>query len=89
MTWQYADGHNLTLTVENGTVTGMKFTYNYNSVDELNKNINNILVGEIDKQYFDKMTIVDKSVEITIKPDYFKELSLDKIKSLFFKGGII
>ena len=67
----------------------MKFTYNYNSVEELNKNINTILVGEIDKQYFDKMTIIDKTVEITIKPDYFKELSLDKIKELFFKGGVI
>ncbi len=88
MTWQYADGHNLVLTVDNGTITGMKFTYSYNTVEELNKNINNILVGEIDKQYFDTMTIVDKSVEITIKPDYFKELSLDKIKEIFFKGGV-
>ena len=85
MTWKYADGHNLTLTVENGTVTGMKFTYNYSSYDELNKNINNILAGQIDRQYFDKMTIIDKSVEVTIKQDYFKELSLDKIKELFFK----
>ena len=63
----------------------MKFTYNYSSYDELNKNINNILAGQIDRQYFDKMTIIDKSVEVTIKQDYFKELSLDKIKELFFK----
>ena len=85
MTWKYADGHNLTLTLENGTVTGMKFTYNYSSYDELNKNINNILVGQIDKQYFDKMTIIDKTVEVTIKPNYFKELPLTKIKEMFFK----
>ena len=85
MTWQYADGHNLTLTVENGKVTNMKFTYKYNTVNELNKNINNILVGEIDKQYFDKMTIIDKTVEVTIKEDYFNNLSLSKIKELFFK----
>ena len=73
------------LSIKNGTVTGMKFTYNYSSYDELNKNINNILAGQIDRQYFDKMTIIDKSVEVTIKQDYFKELSLDKIKELFFK----
>ena len=83
--WNYPDGHNLTLTIENGIVTGMKFTYNYSSYDELNKNINNILSGQIDRQYFDKMTIIDKTVEVTIKPDYFKELSLTKIKEMFFK----
>ena len=66
----------------------MKFTYTYNTVSELNSNINNILVGEIDKQYFDKMTIIDKSVEVIIKPDFYKELSLDKIKELFFKEGV-
>ena len=87
MTWHYSDGHNLTLTVENGVVKAMKFTYNYNSVEELNKNINNILAGEIDKQYFDKMTIIDKTVEVTIKPDFFNALSLEKIKDLFFTGG--
>ena len=87
MTWNYENGHNLTLTVENGVVKAMKFTYNYNSVDELNKNINNILAGQIDKQYIDTMTIVDKIVEVTIKPDFFNALSLDKIKDLFFTGG--
>ena len=88
MTWKYADGHNLTLTVENGKVTNMKFSYTYNSVDELNKNINNFLSGKIDKQYFDKMIITDKTVEVTIKQDYFKDLTLDKIKELYFKGGV-
>ena len=85
LTWNYPDGHNLTLTIENGIITNMKFTYNYSSYDELNKNINNILAGQIDRQYFDKMTIIDKAVEVTIKPNYFKELSLTKIKEMFFK----
>ena len=39
----------------------MKFTYTYNSITELNNNINNILVGEIDRQYFEKMNVIDKS----------------------------
>ena len=63
----------------------MKFTYNYNSIEELNNNINNILVGQIDKQYIDKITIIDKTVEVTIKPDFFSSLSLDNIKDMFFK----
>ena len=88
MTWKYEDGHNLTLTLDNGVLKEMKFTYTYNTVNELNNNINNILVGQIDKQYFEKMTIVDKSVEVIIKPDFYKELTIDKIKELFFKEGI-
>ena len=85
MTWNYKDGHKLTLTLENGKITSMKFSYTYNSVDELNKNINNFLSGKIDKQYFDKMIITDRTVEVTIKQSYFNNLSMSQIQELYFK----
>ena len=85
MTWNYKDGHKLTLTLENGKITSMKFSYTYNSVDELNKNINNFLSGKIDKQYFDKMIITDRTVEVTIKQSYFNNLSMAQIQNLYFK----
>lgn len=88
-TFKYDDGHKLEVNVEDGKVTSMKFSYTFDSKEKLDANIDKILVGEIDKEYFDKVDIIDNTVEITIKKDFFESLSLDKIKELFFKGGNI
>ena len=37
--------------------------------------------------YYNILSTTDKTVEVTIKPDFFNALSLDKIKDLFFTGG--
>lgn len=87
LNYSYNDGHKLNLIVENGQVKEMKFKYTYNNREELNMNIDNILVGEIDKKYFDGVIVNENTVEITIKKEFFENLSLDDIKRLFFIGG--
>ena len=87
LNYSYNDGHKLNLIVENGQVKEMKFKYTYNNQEELNMNIDNILVGEIDKKYFDGVIVNENTVEITIKREFFENLSLDDIKRLFFIGG--